>query len=110
MGNISLFYIGIAIHINLTHFTIGRDVTGCPEGEVCIKLEKKLWGNDKGANCPGYCPSEECKENELLCPDDFPGRHRFDICDGCPLEKFCITPAVDINGKNIKNNLYCISS
>ena len=71
---------------------------GCTKESTCVRLEKKKWGDDKGSTCPGYCPPLECKENELLCPDDFHGRNRFDICDGCPLEKFCITPAVDQNG------------
>ena len=71
---------------------------GCTKESICVRLEKKKWGDDKGSTCPGYCPPLECKENELLCPDDFHGRNRFDICDGCPLEKFCITPAIDQNG------------
>ena len=78
---------------------LGRDENGCTMEGKCIRLEKKQWGDDKGSNCPGYCPPGDCKETEYLCPDDFPGRDRFDICDGCPLEKICVEPAKDKNGK-----------
>ena len=81
---------------------LGRDEKGCQDGAICIRLEKKQWGDDKGSNCPGYCPPGDCKATSYLCPDDFPGRDRFDICDGCPLEKICVEPAKDKNG-NISN-------
>jgi len=75
----------------------GKNSVGCDEPDICVKREIKQWGDDKGGLCPGVCPPHDCKENEYVCPDDFPFRSRFDICDGCPLEKFCIEPALDKN-------------
>merc|ERR1712200_143613 len=43
-----------------------RDDTGCQEPAFCEPLSKKLWGDDAGDWCPGFCPAD-CKDWEQIC-------------------------------------------
>ena len=75
-----------------------RDEMGCKGPDACICRETKQWGDDKGSLCPGICPHQDCKHDEIYCPG------QRDPCDGCPIPESCIPKHVDKNGEYCPDN------
>ena len=70
-----------------------RKNPGCKEEDICVKRQRKLWGDDKGSFCPGICPLQGCAHEEVMCDG------QLDPCDGCPQESFCLQKHKNNNGE-----------